>query len=99
MNAKIWKFIIRDQIVLNINKESLQERLIEIPDLQLVKAVQIIKLVKNTKQQVRQVNNKESKMSVDIVKDIRVFAFQTVNFFEFGASLFTRSLLGALVLP
>lgn len=59
--------IIRDQLVLNVGDQGLQERLIGIPDLELTKAVLLIKQVENTKEQVRQINS-ENKLDIDAIQ-------------------------------
>jgi len=50
--GKLEESIIRDQLVLNVGDQGLQERLIDIPDLELAKAVLLMKQVESTKEQV-----------------------------------------------
>lgn len=65
--GELAESIIRDQLVLNVGDQGLQERLISIPDLKLDKAVALIDQVEKTKEQVRQINN-ENKAEVDVIQ-------------------------------
>ncbi|KAF0746075.1 Uncharacterized protein FWK35_00029599, partial [Aphis craccivora] len=49
--GELEESIIRDQLVLNVGDQGLQERLISIPDLKLDKAILLINQVKKTKEQ------------------------------------------------
>jgi len=61
--------IIRDQVVLSITNQALQERLISITDLSLEKAVEIIKRTESAHEQVVQINSgKDDGISVNLVK-------------------------------
>jgi len=61
--------IIRDQVVLSITNQALQERLIGITDLSLEKAVEIIKCRESAHEQVVQINSgKDDGISVNLVK-------------------------------
>ena len=65
--GELEESIIRDQLVLNVGDQGLQERLISIPDMKLDKAILLINQVEKTKEQVRQMNN-ENKAEVDVIQ-------------------------------
>lgn len=57
----LQKWVIEDQLVLNVTNQSFQEKLISVFDLELDKAVTIIKLAENSRDLVRQMNHKVKK--------------------------------------
>lgn len=77
--------IIRDQVVLNVRNQSLQDRLISCSDLSLAQAVEMIQRAESAHEQVVQMNNpktQEDDASINLVK--RVFQKGDKKYSSYG---------------